>query len=152
MKIRFIDLFAGIGGIRKGLEQAIAERGDVSECVFTSEIKPHAITVLLQNHPTDTITGDITKVKAVDIPDFEILCAGFPCQAFSSAGNRKGFADTRGTLYFDVERILLEKKPKGFILENVEGLVNHDEGKTFKTILDHLLSAGYKVSHRILNS
>jgi modification methylase nlaIV len=152
MKIRFIDLFAGMGGIRKGLEQAIAERGDVSECVFTSEIKPHAIKVLEQNYPTDAITGDITKVNAADIPDFEILCAGFPCQAFSSAGNRKGFADTRGTLFFDVERILLEKKPKGFLLENVEGLVNHDEGKTFKTILDHLLSAGYKVSHRILNS
>lgn len=152
MKIRFIDLFAGIGGIRKGLEQAIAERGDVSECVFTSEIKPHAITVLRQNYPTETITGDITRVKATDIPDFEILCAGFPCQAFSSAGNRKGFADTRGTLFFDVERILLEKKPKGFILENVEGLANHDKGKTLKTILSHLHSAGYKVSHRILNS
>lgn len=152
MKIRFIDLFAGIGGIRKGLEQAIAERGDVAECVFTSEIKPHAIKVLGQNYPTDAIAGDITKVNAADIPDFDILCAGFPCQAFSSAGNRKGFADTRGTLFFDVERILLEKKPKGFILENVEGLVNHDGGKTFKTILGHLFSAGYKVSHRILNS
>ena len=152
MKIRFIDLFAGIGGIRKGLEQAIAERADVSECIFTSEIKPHAIKVLEQNHPTDTITGDITKINAADIPDFDILCAGFPCQAFSAAGNRRGFADTRGTLFFDVERILLEKKPKGFILENVEGLVNHDGGKTLKIILDHLHSAGYKVSHRILNS
>lgn len=152
MKIKFIDLFAGIGGIRKGLELAIAERGDVSECVFTSEIKPHAIRVLRQNHPAEEIAGDIAKVKAADIPDFEILCAGFPCQAFSSAGNRKGFADTRGILFFDVERILLEKKPKGFILENVEGLVNHDGGKTFKIILDHLLSAGYKVSHRVLNS
>ena len=105
MKIRFIDLFAGIGGIRKGLEQAIAERAEVSECVFTSEIKPHAIKVLEQNHPTDTITGDITKINAADIPDFDILCAGFPCQAFSAAGNRRGFADTRGTLFFDVERI-----------------------------------------------
>ena len=152
MKIRFIDLFAGIGGIRKGLELAIAERRGVSECVFTSEIKPHAIKVLKQNHPSDTITGDITKVNAADIPDFDILCAGFPCQAFSSAGNRKGFSDTRGTLFFDIERILLEKKPKGFILENVEGLINHDGGKTFKTILSHLFSAGYKVSHRLLNS
>ena len=103
MKIRFIDLFAGIGGIRKGLEQAIAERAEVSECVFTSEIKPQAIKVLEQNHPTDTITGDITKINAADIPDFDILCAGFPCQAFSAAGNRRGFADTRGTLFFDVE-------------------------------------------------
>lgn len=103
MKIRFIDLFAGIGGIRKGLEQAIAERAEVSECVFTSEIKPHAIKVFEQNHPTDTITGDITKINAADIPDFDILCAGFPCQAFSAAGNRRGFVDTRGTLFFDVE-------------------------------------------------
>ncbi len=152
MKIRFIDLFAGIGGIRLGLEQAIADRGYTSECVFTSEIKPHAIKVLRENHPIDKISGDITTIKASDIPDFEILCAGFPCQAFSSAGNRKGFADTRGTLFFEVERILLEKKPKGFILENVEGLVNHDGGRTFRVILEHLIAAGYKVSHRILNS
>ena len=99
MKIRFIDLFAGIGGIRKGLEQAIAERAGVSECVFTSEVKAHAIKVLEQNNPTDTITGDIAKVKAADIPDFDILCADFPSQAFSSAGNRKRFADTKGTLF-----------------------------------------------------
>ena len=152
MKIRFVDLFAGMGGIRVGLEQAVAARGDSSECVFTSEIKPHAIKVLAQNHAADAIAGDITKVVAADIPDFDILCAGFPCQAFSSAGNRKGFADTRGTLFFDVERILLEKKPRGFILENVEGLVNHSRGDTFKIILERLCSAGYKVSYRILNS
>ncbi|WP_229032201.1 DNA (cytosine-5-)-methyltransferase [Bacteroides nordii] len=96
--------------------------------------------------------GDITQVDAATIPDFDILCAGFPCQAFSAAGNRLGFADTRGTLFFDVERILLARKPKGFILENVEGLVNHDGGKTLKTILKHLKAIGYKVSYAVLNS
>ncbi|MCM1076494.1 MAG: DNA (cytosine-5-)-methyltransferase [Bacteroides sp.] len=150
--LKFIDLFAGIGGIRKGLELAAASVGYESICVFTSEIKPYAIRVLQQNHPTEEINGDITQINASDIPDFDILCAGFPCQAFSAAGNRKGFADTRGTLFFDVERILIEKKPKGFILENVEGLVNHDKGKTLKTILEHLTAIGYKVSYAVLNS
>lgn len=151
-KLKFIDLFAGIGGIRKGLELAAEAAGYNAVCVFTSEIKPYAISVLKQNHPNEEIYGDITQIIASDIPDFDILCAGFPCQAFSAAGNRKGFADTRGTLFFDVERILLEKKPKGFILENVEGLVNHDKGKTLKTILEHLTAIGYKVTYAVLNS
>lgn len=150
--IKFIDLFAGIGGIRKGLEQAIIANGDTPQCVFTSEIKPHAISILKQNHPNEDIAGDITKIDEKTIPDFDILCAGFPCQAFSSAGKREGFADTRGTLFFDVERILKEKKPKGFILENVEGLVNHDKGNTLKTIINHLEALEYKVNYKVLNS
>lgn len=150
--LRFIDLFAGIGGIRKGLELAAQECGFNTECVFTSEIKPHAISILQQNHPNEKIIGDITKVDANCIPDFDILCAGFPCQAFSAAGKREGFADTRGTLFFDVERILKAKRPKGFILENVEGLVNHDKGRTLQVILSHLDSIGYKVSYKVLNS
>ena len=145
MDIRFIDLFAGIGGIRKGLELECQEVGYNPVCVFTSEIKPYAISVLKQNHPNENIAGDITQVDAKTIPDFDVLCAGFPCQAFSAAGNRLGFADTRGTLFFDVERILIEKRPKGFILENVEGLVNHDGGKTLKTILKHLNGIGYSI-------
>ena len=152
MNLRFIDLFAGIGGIRKGLELAAVEAGYTPICVLTSEIKPYALDVLKQNHPNEEIVGDITQVDAATIPDFDILCAGFPCQAFSAAGNRLGFADTRGTLFFDVERILLARKPKGFILENVEGLVNHDGGKTLKTILKHLKAIGYKVSYAVLNS
>lgn len=152
MDIRFIDLFAGIGGIRKGLEQAILDNGDNPVCVFTSEIKSAALNILKQNHPEDEITGDITKVEADSIPDFDILCAGFPCQAFSAAGVRKGFADTRGTLFFDVERILRAKRPAGFILENVEGLVNHDHGRTLAVILDRLDDIGYTVSYRVLNS
>lgn len=125
-RIRFIDLFAGIGGIRKGFEIACARKGLQTECVFTSEIKPYAVEVLKQNHPDEDIHGDITQIDAKDIPNFDFLLAGFPCQAFSSAGRRLGFSDTRGTLFFEVERILKEKKPYGFVLENVEGLVNHD--------------------------
>ena len=150
--LRFIDLFAGIGGIRCGLEQAAKDKGLNSVCVFTSEIKPYAVKVLKENHPGETITGDITNIKTENIPDFDILCAGFPCQAFSSAGKRQGFADTRGTLFFDVERILKEKRPKGFILENVEGLVNHDGGKTLRVITDRLSALNYKFNFRVLNS
>lgn len=157
--LRFVDLFAGIGGIRKGLELACEDLGIRTKCVLTSEIKPHAIKVLKQNHPVETIKGDITKIKTDDIPDFDILLAGFPCQAFSAAGKRLGFEDTRGTLFFEVARILDAKRPMGFILENVEGLVNHDRtdskgpiGKTLRVILDTLAGLGYKVSWRVLNA
>ena len=158
-KLKFIDLFAGIGGIRKGFELACNDRGIETECVFTSEIKPYAVNVLKQNHPNEEINGDITQVEAKEIPDFDILLAGFPCQAFSSAGKRLGFEDTRGTLFFDVERILKEKQPQGFILENVEGLVNHDRenpkapiGRTLRIILEHLNDLGYKVTWKVLNA
>lgn len=157
--IRFVDLFAGIGGIRKGFEMACKDRGIRTKCVFTSEIKPYAIKVLKQNHPDEEITGDITQVDAKQIPDFDFLLAGFPCQAFSAAGKRLGFQDTRGTLFFDVERILKEKQPYGFVLENVEGLVNHDRekpgdkmGRTLSTILEHLDALDYKVSWKVLNA
>ena len=158
-EIKFIDLFAGIGGIRKGFELACAESGYETKCVFTSEIKPYAIDVLNQNHPREIVNGDITKVDEKGIPDFDFLLAGFPCQAFSAAGKRLGFLDTRGTLFFDVERILKEKKPFGFVLENVEGLVNHDKenpkdkiGRTLSTILQHLDALGYHVNWKVLNA
>ncbi len=158
-KITFIDLFAGIGGLRKGLELACEDLGIDSECVFTSEIKPHAISILKQNHPYEKISGDITLIDEKDIPDFDFLLAGFPCQPFSFAGKRLGFDDIRGTLFFDVARILGHKQPKGFILENVEGLVNHDKvnpkdkiGRTLRTILETLEELGYKVSWRVLNA
>lgn len=158
-KVRFIDLFSGIGGIRKGFELACDDLGIEYECVFTSEIKPYAIDVFKQNHPDEAIAGDITQIEADQIPDFDFILAGFPCQAFSAAGKRLGFEDTRGTLFFEVERIIKEKEPYGFVLENVEGLVNHDKknpkdeiGRTLDLILKHLKALGYKVSWRVLNA
>ena len=145
--------------MRRGFEIACENKGFGAECVFTSEIKPSAIHVLRQNNPGEEIHGDITTIDPHRLPDFDVLLAGFPCQAFSSAGKRLGFLDTRGTLFFDVERILKEKKPFGFVLENVEGLVTHDRetgkdevGRTLTIILECLYNLGYKVSWRILDA
>lgn len=157
--IKFIDLFAGMGGIRKGFEIACKKKKYYAKCVFTSEIKPYAVEILKQNYPEEKIYGDITQIEASTIPDFDFLLAGFPCQAFSFAGKRLGFEDNRGNLFFDVERILKEKKPYGFVLENVEGLVKHDKenpkdkiGRTLSIILKHLNMLGYKVSWKVLNA
>jgi len=152
MKIKFIDLFAGLGGTRIGFQEACAELGIESECVFTSEIKQYAVKIYQHNFNNDEIHGDITQIDAKKIPDFDFLLGGFPCQAFSVAGNRKGFDDTRGTLFFDVARIIREKQPTGFLLENVEGLVSHDHGRTLETILNVLKELNYKVEWKVLNS
>lgn len=148
--VKFIDLFAGLGGTRIGFEQACEELGLSSKCVFTAEIKPYAIKNYNSNFHENIDKIDITAVSLNDIPDFDYMLAGIPCQAFSFAGKRKGFADTRGTLFFDVERILKAKRPKGFIIENVEGLVSHDKGRTFATMYEHLTKLGYKVSYKVL--
>jgi len=159
-KIKFIDLFAGLGGIRLGFEKSFEALGFETECVMTSEIKPYAVETLLTNFTHDYFVGDIFKVENEQIPDFDFLLGGFPCQAFSAAGNRHGFAETRGTLFFEIERILRNKKPYGFILENVEGLVKHDLenkndkiGRTLSTILYKLKDElGYNVSWKVLDS
>ncbi len=159
-KIKFIDLFAGLGGIRLGFEQACQERGVETECVMTSEIKPHAVQTLKHNHQHDNFVGDIFQIKNEDIPRFDFLFGGFPCQPFSASGKRQGFADTRGTLFFEIERIIAYHQPQGFILENVEGLVKHDLenkndalGRTLKTILYKLEEElGYQVSWKVLDS
>jgi DNA (cytosine-5)-methyltransferase 1 len=158
--IKFIDLFAGMGGIRLGFEQAFKEAGFKTECVFTSEIKVSAIKAYKKYFNEQHIKGDITQIKSEDIPDFDFLLGGFPCQAFSVAGKQRGFADTRGTLFFEIERILRDKKPYGFLLENVEGLVVHDlenntvkPGRTLKTILHKLeKELDYKVTWNILDA
>ena len=142
----FIDLFAGIGGIRLGFESV------GGKCVFSSEFDEDACKTYEANfgeHPS----GDITKIEAKDIPDFDILLGGFPCQAFSIIGKKEGFAnETCGTLFFDIERILKEKKPKAFMLENVRNLTSHDKGNTFNIIKSHLEALGYKVYAKVLNA
>jgi DNA (cytosine-5)-methyltransferase 1 len=150
--IKFIDLFAGIGGMRLGLEKACENLGIKTECVFTSEIKTSAIKVYQDNFQEDKIWGDITEISTQEIPDFDILLGGFPCQPFSSAGTRQGFLDTRGTLFFEIERILKDKSPFGFLLENVEGLVQHEQGRTLATIINQLEQLGYQVKHSVLNA
>lgn len=144
MKFTFIDLFAGIGGIRIGFEK------NGGKCVFTSEWDKHCQD-MYENHFGDRPHGDITKINENDIPDHDILTAGFPCQSFSICGNMKGFADTRGTLFFDVERIIRAKQPKAFLLENVRNLVNHDNGRTLIVILQKLKELGYYTHHKVLN-
>lgn len=144
-KFKFIDLFAGIGGIRIPFQ----ELG--GQCVFTSEWdnsaqKTYRINFGVEPH------GDITKIQASDIPDFDVLLAGFPCQPFSQAGLKKGFSDTRGTLFFEIERILKEKKPEAFLLENVKQLRGHDKGRTLKVILEHLDALDYYVRCDVLRA
>lgn len=151
-KIRFIDLFAGIGGTRIGFEQACIELNLIPQCVFSSEIKDHAILVYKNNFSNSEVKGDITKINPANIPDFEYLLAGFPCQPFSTAGNRNGFLDKRGGLFFTIHQILKIKKPQGFLLENVEGLVNHDNGKTFEFMITQLVELGYQVAWKILDA
>ena len=129
-KMKFIDLFAGIGGFRLGMERA------GFECVFSSEINEHACEMYSKNFGENP-NNDITKTSAELIPDFDVLCAGFPCQSFSISGKQQGFYDTtRGTLFFDICRILESKKPKAFILENVANLEKHDKGRTLKVMLN----------------
>lgn len=150
--IKVMDLFAGLGGIRIGFEQAFESLGYNVECIFTSEIKDYAIKVYKNYFGDNDIHGDITKVSSNEIPDFDYLLAGFPCQPFSTAGLGLGFEDTRGTLFFEIERILRDKEPKGFLLENVEGLINHDNGKTLDIMLKSLKRLGYEVTYKMLDS
>lgn len=150
-----IDLFAGIGGIRLGFDRAFE---DNIKTVFVSEWDEHAQKTYKANFTDDfEIAGDITKIKEKDIPPFDICLAGFPCQAFSLAGQRKGFDDDykgncRGTLFLDVARICEHHKPKVIFCENVKGLVIHDKGRTFKIICKTFEDLGYKVFHKVLNS
>lgn len=147
-KFTFIDLFAGVGGFHFALKNL------GGECVFASEIDVNAQKTYFANHylmPYGDITLDETKSK---IPQkFDILCAGFPCQAFSIAGYQKGFSDSRGTLFFDIEQIIHKHRPKVVFLENVKNLVGHDKGNTFKVILDILQNKlGYHVFYQVLNT
>ncbi|MFC6276852.1 DNA (cytosine-5-)-methyltransferase [Psittacicella hinzii] len=145
-KYKVIDLFAGIGGVRLGFHQT-----GQANFVFSSEIDKFAIKTYKANFD-DVPLGDITQIVETEVPDHDILLGGFPCQAFSRAGKRLGFEDTRGTLFFDVARIIKAKRPKAFLLENVKNLKSHDKGRTFETIIQTLLDLGYAVQTKILKS
>lgn len=145
MQYKFIDLFAGIGGFRKGFEDA------GFECVFTSEMNKPCQEVYKKNFNEEPY-GDITKINPKEIPDFDILLGGFPCQPFSISGKKMGFEDTRGTLFFNICQIINVKKPKIIVLENVKHLLHHDKGITFSVIIKSLIDLGYNVTHKILNA
>jgi DNA (cytosine-5)-methyltransferase 1 len=155
MTYKFIDLFAGIGGFHLAFHQLGAE------CVFSSEWDESARKTYEHNFKSispelfksGNFAGDITKVDKSEIPDFDILCGGFPCQPFSQAGHKLGFEDTRGTLFFDIAEILKIKKPKAFFIENVRGLFKHDEGRTFQVISNTIMQdLGYSLHYGIVKA
>lgn len=157
-KFTYIDLFAGIGGFH------IAMKNLGGECVFASEwdedcrktyienFKNDSPKIFVDGKPNNFFAGDITKIDPISIPDHDVLCAGFPCQPFSQAGYKKGFEDTRGTLFFNVASIIKVKKPKAVFLENVRGLLNHDNGKTFDVIHNTINELGYTMFYKIVKA
>jgi DNA (cytosine-5)-methyltransferase 1 len=145
----FIDLFAGIGGMRLGFESA------GGRCVLTSEIDAAAVETYSLNYSPDhphKYYGDICKIKSADVPKHDVLIAGFPCQPYSIAGLRKGLKDERGTVFMEIIRILKDKKPKAILLENVKGILAHDSGRTFEYMVSLIEDLGYHVKHQTLNS
>jgi len=178
--MKYLSLFSGIGGFELGIQYALQERCDKNKnlcqstaktgsgagqseqlpkfcleglsCVGFSEIDKYAIQIYNKHFPNHKNYGDITKINAEDLPNFDFLCGGFPCQSFSIAGKRGGFNDTRGTLFFDIARIIKAKQPRLLLLENVKGLLSHDEGRTFRTIITTLTELGYDLQWQVLNS
>ena len=174
--MKYLSLFSGIGGFELGIIQAydvlyrhkkqgfgevvLGESNNspskllegTPTCIGYSEIDKYATQIYQKHFPNHTNYGDITKINGKELPDFDFLCGGFPCQAFSVAGKRGGFEDTRGTLFFDIARIIREKQPRLLLLENVKGLLSHDQGRTFGTILRTLDELGYDTEWEVLNS
>lgn len=170
--MKYFSMFTGIGGFELGIQRAFDSRPDLrnrseglpedstnteepqvrADCIGYSEIDKYAIATYQSHFGGHRNYGDATKINARELPDFDLLVGGFPCQAFSVAGKRKGFDDTRGTLFFDIARILSEKRPRHLVLENVKGLLSHDSGKTFQTIIGVLTDLGYFVEWQVLNS
>lgn len=151
MSLKFIDLFCGIGGFRVAANQAAKKLNIETECVFSSDIDANAQVTYKANFGENPF-GDISNASSDIIPEHDILFVGFPCQPFSIIGKGEGFEDTRGTLFFEIARILDEKKPSVFVLENVKQLVTHQKGHTFKRILEALDELGYFFDYRILNA
>ncbi|HPR92415.1 MAG TPA: DNA (cytosine-5-)-methyltransferase, partial [Candidatus Dojkabacteria bacterium] len=179
--MKYLSTFSGIGGFEIGINKAYEELSNNSRnenrsennggvpnnnsellqgvrqfwspiCIGYSEINKYADQIYKSKFPEHKNYGDITKINAKELPDFDLFVGGFPCQAFSIAGKRGGFDDTRGTLFFDCARILKEKQPRNFILENVKGLLSHDNGRTFATIINTLTELGYCVEWQVLNA
>ena len=178
--IKYFSLFSGIGGFELGIQQAYENldnrwntitpalelhrhqslpndsngngRRTNPSCIGYSEIDKYAIQIYQKHFPNHKNYGDITKINEKELPDFDLLCGGFPCQAFSIAGKRAGFNDTRGTLFFEIARIAKQKQPRYLLLENVKGLLSHDNGRTFRTIIATLDELGYDVQWQVLNS
>ena len=144
-------MFSGIGGFELGIQQAAQQLGIQAECVGYSEIDKHAIATYKEHFDHDNY-GNATDLDANALPDFDLLVGGFPCQAFSIQGNRLGFDESRGTLFFDIARVLQAKQPRNFILENVKGLLSHDRGRTVRVIIRTLTELGYCVEWQVLNS
>jgi DNA (cytosine-5)-methyltransferase 1 len=170
--MRYFSTFSGIGGFELGIINAIHNLRPIQqdspvrtgehdyakdkslewECVGYSEIDKYAIQIYQKHFPDHKQYGDITKINAEELPDFDLLVGGFPCQAFSIAGKRRGFEDTRGTLFFELARILRAKQPRLFVFENVKGLLSHSDGQTFRTIIATLDELGYDLQWQVLNS
>ena len=170
--MKYFSLFSGIGGFELGIQYAYDNRPDLWNrnqnlqqdmsynkkssdrltCVGFSEIDKYAIATYQSHFPEHKNYGDITKINEQELPDFDLLVGGFPCQTFSIAGKRKGFEDTRGTMFFEIARILRAKQPRLFVLENVKGLLSHDNGNTFRTIIATLDELGYDLQWQVLNS
>ena len=149
-KIKYFSMFSGIGGFEYGIERS--KYGEQFECIGYSEIDEYAESIYKRNFPKHINFGDATKINTEELPDFDFLVGGFPCQSFSVAGNRQGLNDTRGTLFFEIARILKDKRPRYFLLENVRNLLSHDKGNTFKTIIGVFSELGYTISWKIYNS
>lgn len=172
MGVKYFSMFSGVGGFEYGIQRAFDNRPDIrngakdlpddstntqesqvrAECVGYSEIDKYAIETYEHNWKGHINYGDATKINERELPDFDLLVGGFPCQAFSVAGKRLGFNETRGTLFFDIARILSHKRPRHLVLENVKGLLSHDSGKTFQTIVGVLTDLGYVVEWQVLNA
>lgn len=147
-EIKYISLFSGIGGFERGIEQTTKK--EQFKCIGFSEIDKYAKNIYKKHYPNHVELGDATTIRTEELQDFDLLVGGFPCQAFSHAGKRRGFDDTRGTLFFEISRILRDKRPQYFLLENVRGLLSHERGKTFQTMLRTLSELGYDVNGRFI--
>jgi len=161
--MKYFSMFSGIGGFELGIKTAFAKRNSTCDqsnkykkqsesCIGFSEIDKYATQIYKSHFPNHKEYGDVSNITWSDVPDFELLCGGFPCQSFSIAGKRKGFSDTRGALFFEIARAAQEKQPRLLFLENVKGLLSHDKGKVFGTILNTLDELGYDLQWQVLNS